>query len=524
VGRLLIFGVAGMLAGGCGTSREAPRDAGGAALDRAVDDASVDQPVGDAALDLSVEATSAPNCPASIAELCAEVFACPTTWTSAQQTCTHSPLARIATSCGGYDVLSQPGLPDTGSTTFYFDQVSGDLVGVVESAGSVPPPDTNSTVCTIPSSFSAPICKPAVCPQALATTPIAGLTAGTWTWVPFPQAFCRDGSFTGVGVNLGTANRLVIFLEGGGACFNGATCAGNPPSFGSADLQSRAASTMDEIGLGVGILDRTRPANPVKDWTFVYVPYCTGDLHAGNNVATAGDAGGSPQHFVGYANMGVYLDRLVPTFPSVTQVLLTGISAGGFGAAFNYAQVARAFGSAPVTLLDDSGPFMQDPYFASCLQNELRALWGLDGTVLADCGSGCATPGSVFLDAVEHLTALYPKVAFGLADSTDDATITTFYGWGMSSCTGTGPLTEATFTAGLLDIRAQLASQPNFGEFVFAGADHTTIQSAAFYTRVSGAVDGGAGDGGVQADGGPGGLMTDWVAGLLDGGATNTGP
>jgi hypothetical protein len=314
----------------------------------------------------------------------------------------------------------------------------------------------------------------------------------------------------------------MIFLEGGGACFNFETCLdGNPSSFGETDLTSRAASTMDGFSLNTGILDRTNAANPVKDWSFVYVPYCTGDVHGGNNVAGVPGVGTppTPQHFAGYVNVGLYLDRVVPTFPKAAQVLLTGMSAGGFGAALNYARVAKAFGTIPVTLLDDSGPFMENPYLATCLQDNVRKLWGLDGTVLPDCGGDCTTPASFFIDYVKHVTKAYPKVAFGLADSTDDNTITQFFEFGCGNCTCTTQETAAIFTSGLLDVRTQLASQPNYGEFIFTGTDHTTIQNADFYTRTSGNQDGGP-----QADGGAGMLMTDWAKGLLAGTATNAGP
>src|SRR5262249_5830997 len=43
---------------------------------------------------------------------------------------------------------------------------------------------------------------------------------GKWTWVPFADAKCRDGSSTGIGVNLNrSSTKVMIFLEGGGACF-----------------------------------------------------------------------------------------------------------------------------------------------------------------------------------------------------------------------------------------------------------------------------------------------------------------
>src|SRR5277367_3655623 len=67
--------------------------------------------------------------------------------------------------------------------------------------------------------------------------PITGLTANTWTWVPVDGALCRDGSSTGFGVSLGTSNNLMIFLEGGNACFNYQSCSAlNPSSFDAADF------------------------------------------------------------------------------------------------------------------------------------------------------------------------------------------------------------------------------------------------------------------------------------------------
>ena len=65
---------------------------------------------------------------------------------------------------------------------------------------------------------------------------ITGLQPEKWTWVPFADAKCRDGSSTGIAVNPSSgSDKLMIFLQGGGACFNATTCAGNPSSFSAAD-------------------------------------------------------------------------------------------------------------------------------------------------------------------------------------------------------------------------------------------------------------------------------------------------
>ena len=147
----------------------------------------------------------------------------------------------------------------------------------------------------------------------------------------------------------------------------------NPSSFSAADFAALDVVCESQehkcTSVNNGILDRTNPANPVKDWNFVFVPYCTGDVHGGNNPTgtVAGVAG--TQQFVGYASMGLYVARLVPTFPATTRVLLTGVSAGGFGSVAAYGPVSRAFASAHVDMIDDSGPPISDPYFAGCLQD-----------------------------------------------------------------------------------------------------------------------------------------------------------
>jgi hypothetical protein len=349
-------------------------------------------------------------------------------------------------------------------------------------------------------------------------TPITNLPApSTWSYVPVSGAVCRDGSPTGIGVNINPASKnLMIFLEGGGACFNAFTCAGNPSTFGMNEFNSRLGGTN---GSG-GIFNRDDPANAVKDWNFVYVPFCTGDVHAGN-APNKMVPGVGVQQFVGYVNMTRYLAKIAPTFPGLEKVLLTGISAGGFGAASNYPQTAKAFAPVPVYSLDDSGPPMRDPYAPKCLQQEWAQLWGFDKTVLAECGSDCPDPTNYTLDAVRHTVKQYPNAPFGLVEDTDDGVITLFYGFGTNNCMSALPaqLSEATFTAGLLDERMGTTDLPNLGGFIFHGSDHTTLSGTSFDTRTA---SNSSPDGGAP---GPDVKLTDWVADLVNNGkVTNVGP
>nr|WP_276604062.1 pectin acetylesterase-family hydrolase [Nannocystis pusilla] len=219
---------------------------------------------------------------------------------------------------------------------------------------------------------------------------------------------CRDGSTTGIGVRYGAGDDLVIYFEGGGACFNSDTCALNElwKNFGEFKFDAWA------LGIGQGGIFDDDPQNPVRDWSFIYVPYCTGDVHAGDRENVGIDGVLGAQQFVGYRNVAAYLERLVPTFQDAGHVLVTGSSAGGFGAALNYDRIAEAFPGSAVTLLDDSGPPMSDQYMPVCMQL-WRDLFNFDATLPADCADcfgedGGGSPTSPPTSARSGATSAWP--------------------------------------------------------------------------------------------------------------------
>lgn len=338
--------------------------------------------------------------------------------------------------------------------------------------------------------------------------PITGLTPGSWTWVDVAGTKCRDGSATGIGVSPAAtpSSKVMIFLEGGGACFNSTTCGSNPATYGS--LQFAGFPNAEGIA---GIFSRADAANVVKDWNMVYVPYCTGDVHGGSatDVTVAGVIGA--QQFVGYDNITRDLERIVPTFTGTTQVLLTGQSAGGFGAALNYVQTTRAFGGVPIALLDDSGPLMANPTLASCLESSMLTLWGMSKTVISDCGADCTDPGNSLSQYWVHLAKTYPTIPLAFLDSAADGTITNFFGFGAENCTTFQAVSGAAYEAGLLDMRSKVASDANAGLFLFAGTSHTSLVQA-YTTRTAPASDGGT----VK--------LEDWVSAVVGGAVTNVGP
>ncbi|WP_394829573.1 pectin acetylesterase-family hydrolase [Pendulispora albinea] len=309
--------------------------------------------------------------------------------------------------------------------------------------------------------------------------------ANSWTWIGVPEAKCRNGSSSGFGVRLKPGSKkLFIYLQGGGACFNGTTCLGNPSAFGASNFTGWKGTQGN-----AGIMNDGNANNPVKDWNAVFVPYCSGDIFNGS-APSSNVPGGGPrdQAFLGVSNTLAYLKRIVPTFPEVDQVLLTGSSAGGFGAASNYDRVAQAFCPRPVVMVDDAGPVMSDTYLAPCLQKRFRSVWNLTAGLPAGCAA-CTDPvtGGGLVNAVPFLTAKYPRGRFGLISGDQDSVIRLFMAFGNDDCRNVDGAPSdydgAKFARGLADLRDKyLKPAPNAGTYYVGTTSHTFLASSAFYS------------------------------------------
>ncbi len=245
----------------------------------------------------------------------------------------------------------------------------------------------------------------------------------TWVWVPFPDMYCADGSTSGVMVNFTAQSRdLMIYFQGGGACWNALTCAAQGPALAPWEADPFAAWAADGGPINGGLFARDDPSNPLARHNYVYVPYCTGDGHLGDNVADYG------VHHVGYANAAAMIDRVVPTFSDAPQIVVAGFSAGGMGATGNYHQIASAFesiGRESLVLINDAGPFMRAPFLSPNSATLLRGSWATDTTIETWCTT-CASEGYHTLYSTQ--VALHPGVRSSLLCSYNDSVVRLLYG------------------------------------------------------------------------------------------------
>ncbi|HET9552530.1 MAG TPA: pectin acetylesterase-family hydrolase, partial [Anaeromyxobacteraceae bacterium] len=227
----------------------------------------------------------------------------------------------------------------------------------------------------------------------------ADLPAGQWTWIDFPDTSCGDGTSTGLGINRGTGQDLLVFFDGGGACWSYETCAvgtATHKAYGSADFAADVTAYLPG-----SILDRTQLPPTLAGATVVFVPYCTGDVHGGDTIKTyTAPLASETWHHVGHENLKAFLKRLGATWPSPRKVVVAGSSAGGFGALSNYEAFRWYWPAAQGYLVDDSGPPLVGDDIPAAERDAWYNAWNLGVALDAFC-VGCRTDLS---DAVAQLS------------------------------------------------------------------------------------------------------------------------
>ena len=247
------------------------------------------------------------------------------------------------------------------------------IIAAPGDTGQCNPTPTPSPTVPTPTPTVTPVSTPSPTPTAAGDGPAIDAPTQTWTWVDFPDSACSDGSATGIGVNLTNSQNVLVVFNGGGACWDYLTCYTLMTATNGPYDQTEFAA--DSQTFANTILDRQLSGNPFAGWNLVFIPYCTGDMHAGDNIATYQSGQTSRMyHHVGHDNVLAYLHRLGPTFPSVARMVVAGESAGGFGALFNYATFRNRWSSGELYLLDDSGPILWDPLESTCRHASLSIL------------------------------------------------------------------------------------------------------------------------------------------------------
>lgn len=253
-----------------------------------------------------------------------------------------------------------------------------------------------------------------------------------WVFEPIEGMKCGDGSPTGIGISEGTNDdELLVFFVGGGACWDLASCY-------VLESATNIQGTWDDVDLqaetGVlaasGLAQRNDPTLAYQDATWVYVPYCTGDLQVGNQTNQYEPVFFPDRltHHVGDANVSLVLDHLASRQPSLDRLWMVGVSAGGYAAQLQAHRFQARWPSADLSVYADAAPIIQPgegrwPAWVSSWQIDLPD----------DCGDCGNTMPGLF----DHRVASTPSVDYALNVASFDPVITLFFAQPLGGLTNT---------------------------------------------------------------------------------------
>ncbi len=338
---------------------------------------------------------------------------------------------------------------------------------------------------------------------------------GTWLKFEPEGAVCANGTQYKYFINFSeTSENLVVFFEGGGACWEYGDCSNARPfntecikeapgttcirdDYATSFIHFDIPSEFNDIAAQLGVIDGNVPIDlaypvlssnpdisPMADWNKVFVAYCTGDVYIGNTVRTYTDpTGDGPDvefHHKGHENTLRIIDDLSQKFRDIPQMLVGGCSAGGVGSLNNYAFIREGLpGVGRSYLLADSGPIIPsklpngEDSHSGALYETIREAWDID-SVIDSLPFGGERVSADYGDVNALLAETYPDDRLSISVFSRD------YNFPLNSYVGfsdflddNGTETAAgrtevyrLFTEDLEALRAQFDEHENLGYYI----------------------------------------------------------
>jgi glyoxylase-like metal-dependent hydrolase (beta-lactamase superfamily II) len=295
---------------------------------------------------------------------------------------------------------------------------------------------------------------------------------------PGGETSCSDGSPYAFYVRPGAADKLMVYFEGGGACWFRRNC---DPSLQPSYKINLSGQNLDNAK---GIFDFSRTDNPFLDHTVVYAPYCTGDVHLGRlDRAYPPEEGQQPEQQTGkqgeltirhrgMTNVDAVLEWTYANITKPRSILVTGSSAGSIPSPYYALLIAEHYKDARVVQLGDgSGGYRRRE--GGSLPH---AQWGTMGQITKVPAYADMDDASFGYDRLYSGAAkVRPDIQFAAYDAAEDAVQKQFLA--LSGIKGVSLL--EMITANQNDIRSV---DPDFRSFIAGGDSHTVLMRPEFYT------------------------------------------
>jgi len=235
-----------------------------------------------------------------------------------------------------------------------------------------------------------------------------------------------------------TSNNVLIYYEGGGACWDYPSCSGQSGIRGAANPNGIPDDYMEGFSVPAimsPFIFRAHPWERVdtQNWTIIFVPYCTGDIFIGDNTKTYTSDDGTELkwHHNGFKNTQGILNWMTEGpfkkhFKTIPKLMVTGCSAGGAGSILNYHFIREGLADrvGEAILFNDSGPIYYTTGASNLSSGPLHAkiqeAWGITN-VLNQLGSVPGFNSDDFGSLSTALSIMYPNDKLAHTQFTRDA-------------------------------------------------------------------------------------------------------
>ena len=318
--------------------------------------------------------------------------------------------------------------------------------------------------------------------QATATIVAVSKTSATtqptveWKQIlPEGKTTCSDGSPYAFYIRSGDPEKLLVYFQGGGACWFRQNC--DPemsPSYSIRVGDIRRAN--------FGIFNLDNEANPFKDFTTVFAPYCTGDVHIGASDTVYPPVEGGQTDLIlrhqGRANVESVLQWTYTNVTSPKQIFVTGSSAGAMPSPLYTSLIADRYPSARIAQLGDGAGGYR------AINNSARPheQWGTFNFITGEKGFGDLISATMTYESLYIAAAkAHPEIIFAEFDNAEDAVQKRF----LSISGQTTQSLQKAIEANQADIRLEA---DNFRHYIAGGSGHTVLGRPEFYTLASNGV------------------------------------
>ena len=311
--------------------------------------------------------------------------------------------------------------------------------------------------------------------------------------IPGGDTTCSRGSQFAFAVRKGSTPNIVIDFVGGGACWDELTC-----GFADATFTDNVGWVDDIDGTtaaGEGIYNTDSAENPFADYHHVMIPYCTGDIHWGNQTQTYGSGTSEVTiHHKGGVNTQAVMDWVAENYGEPEKIFITGCSAGAYGSIMWAPHVAEMYPDADLRQFGDSGAgVVTDEWFADSFPS-----W--NGEYAFPTHIPALDPNVVDVsqmsttDLYSEIAAFYPEYSFSQFNAYYDRVQVQYY---QIMGGGDGDEWNVNMRESIQTIADRAG---NFSYFTAGGDRHCIIMSDDLYTTTANGV-----------------RVIDWMTGVFEG-------